>query len=157
MAGQIETRLAELGITLPRPMPPIANYVPYVQTGNLVVVSGQVPAVDGKIAIIGKVSWSVSVDQAKEAARLCFINVLVHLKAACNGDLDRVRRVVRLGGFVAAPSDFTQHAMVMNGASDLAVAVFGDSGRHARTTIGVPSLPADAPVEVEGLFEISYY
>lgn len=157
MAGQIETRLAELGITLPRPMAPIANYVPYVQTGNLVVVSGQVPAVDGKIAMTGKVSWSVSVDQAKEAARLCFINVLVHLKAACNGDLDRVRRVVRLGGFVAAPSDFTQHAMVMNGASDLAVAVFGDAGRHARTTIGVPSLPADAPVEVEGMFEISYY
>ncbi|MGE0417869.1 MAG: RidA family protein, partial [Acetobacteraceae bacterium] len=106
MPGQIETRLAELGITLPRPMAPIANYVPYVQTGNLVVVSGQVSAIDGKVAITGKVSWGVSVDQAKEAARLCFINVLVHLKAACNGDLDRVRRVVRLGGFVAAPSDF---------------------------------------------------
>lgn len=156
MPGQIETRLAELGITLPRPMAPIANYVPYVQTGNLVVVSGQVPAIDGKVAITGKVSWGVSVDQAKEAARLCFINVLVHLKAACNGDLDRVRRVVRLGGFVAAPSDFTQHALVMNGASDLAVAVFGESGRHARTTIGVPSLPADAAVEVEGMFEISW-
>ncbi len=156
MPGQIETRLAELGITLPRPMAPIANYVPYVQTGNIVVVSGQVPAIDGKVAITGKVSWGVSVEQAKEAARLCFINVLVHLKAACNGDLDRVRRVVRLGGFVAAPSDFTQHAQVMNGASDLAVAVFGDNGRHARTTIGVPSLPADAAVEVEGMFEISW-
>ena len=94
MAGQIEAKLAELGITLPRPMQPIANYVPYVITGNLVVVSGQVPAIDGKIAITGKVSWGVSVDQAKEAARLCFINVLVHLKAACGGDLDRVRRVV---------------------------------------------------------------
>ncbi len=156
MPGQIETRLAELGITLPRPMAPIANYVPYVQTGNLVIVSGQVPAIDGKVAITGKVSWGVSVDQAKEAARLCFINVLVHLKAACNGDLDRVRRVVRLGGFVAAPSDFTQHALVMNGASDLAVAVFGEAGRHARSTIGVPSLPADAAVEVEGMFEISW-
>jgi enamine deaminase RidA (YjgF/YER057c/UK114 family) len=85
---------------------------------------------------------------------LCFINVLVHLKAACGGNLDRVKRVVRLGGFVAAPSEFNQHALVMNGASDLAVAVFGDAGRHARTTIGVPSLPADATVEVEGLFEI---
>jgi enamine deaminase RidA (YjgF/YER057c/UK114 family) len=104
MAGQIEAKLAELGITLPRPMAPIANYVPYVVTGNLVVVSGQVPAIDGKIAITGKVSWGVSTEQAKEAARLCFINVLVHLKAACGGDLDRVRRVVRLGGFVAAPS-----------------------------------------------------
>lgn len=154
MAGRIETTLAELGIALPRPMQPIANYVPYVVTGSLVYVSGQVPAVDGKIAITGKVSWGVSLDQGREAARLCFINVLVHLKAACGGDLDRVRRVVRLGGFIASPSEFTQHAQVMNGASDLAVAVFGEAGRHARTTIGVPSLPADAAVEVEGLFEI---
>jgi len=154
MAGQIEARLAELGITLPRPMAPIANYVPYVVTGDLVVVSGQVPAIDGKIAITGKVGWGVSVEQGKEAARLCFINVLGHLKAACGGDLDRVRRVVRLGGFIAASSDFTQQALVMNGASDLAVAVFGEAGRHARTTIGVPSLPADAAVEVEGMFEI---
>jgi enamine deaminase RidA (YjgF/YER057c/UK114 family) len=154
MAGRIEATLAELGITLPRPMAPIANYVPYVVTGNLVVVSGQVPAVDGKVAVTGKVSWGVSLDQAKDAARLCFINVLVHLKAACGGDLDRVKRVVRLGGFVAAPSEFTQHALVMNGASDLAVAIFGEAGRHARSTIGVPSLPADAAVEVEGLFEI---
>ncbi|HET6609256.1 MAG TPA: RidA family protein [Rhodopila sp.] len=155
MAGQIEARLAELGITLPLPMQPIANYVPYVVTGNLVYVSGQVPAVDGKIAVTGKVSWGVSIDHGKEAARLCFINVLVHVKAACGGDLDRVRRVVRLGGFIASPSEFTQQALVMNGASDLAVAVFGDAGRHARTTIGVPSLPADAAVEVEGLFEIA--
>ncbi len=156
MAGRIETKLAELGITLPLPMAPIANYVPYVVTGNLVVVSGQVPAIDGKIAITGKVSWGVSVDQGKEAARLCFVNVLVHLKAACAGDLDRVRRVVRLGGFIAAPSDFRDHAQIMNGASDLAVAIFGESGRHARTTISVPSLPADAAVEVEGLFQIDY-
>jgi enamine deaminase RidA (YjgF/YER057c/UK114 family) len=155
MAGQVEAKLAELGITLPRPMPPIANYVPYVVTGSLVVVSGQVPAIDGKIAITGKVSWGVSIEQAKEAARLCFINVLVHLKAGCDGDLDRVRRVVRLGGFIAAPSEFNQHAQVMNGASDLAVAIFGEAGRHARSTIGVPSLPADAAVEVEGMFEIA--
>jgi enamine deaminase RidA (YjgF/YER057c/UK114 family) len=155
MAGRVEMKLAELGIGLPTPMPPIANYVPYVITGNLVAVSGQVPAIDGKIAITGKVSWGVSVDQGKEAARLCFINVLVHLKAACGGDLDRVKRVVRLGGFIASPSEFTQQALVMNGASDLAVAVFGEAGRHARTTIGVSALPADAAVEVEGLFEIN--
>ena len=154
MPGRIETTLAELGITLPRPMAPIANYVPYVVTGNLVVVSGQVPAVDGRIAVTGRVGEHLSVDQGKEAARLCFINVLVHLKAACGGDLDRVRRVVRLGGFIAAPPEFTQQALVMNGASDLAVAVFGAAGRHARSTIGVPSLPADAAVEVEGMFEI---
>lgn len=154
MAGRIEAKLAELGITLPRPMPPIANYVPYAVTGDIVVVSGQVPAVDGRIAVTGKVGNGLSIDQGREAARLCFINVLVHLKAACGGDLDRVKRVVRLGGFVASPAEFTQHALVMNGASDLAVAVFGEAGRHARTTIGVPALPADAAVEVEGMFEI---
>jgi enamine deaminase RidA (YjgF/YER057c/UK114 family) len=155
MAGRIEARLKELGIDLPTPMPPIANYVPYVITGDLVVVSGQVPAVDGKIAITGKVAAGLSIEQGQAAARQCFINVLVHLKAACGGDLDRVRQVVRLGGFVAAPPEFTQHAQVMNGASDLAVAVFGEAGRHARTTIGAPSLPADAAVEVEGLFRIA--
>jgi enamine deaminase RidA (YjgF/YER057c/UK114 family) len=154
MPGRIELKLAELGITLPRPMAPIANYVPYAVTGNLAVVSGQVPAVDGRIAVTGKVGNGLSLDQGREAARLCFINVLVHLKAACGGDLDRVKRVVRLGGFVASPPEFTSHAQVMNGASDLAVAVFGEAGRHARTTIGVPALPADAAVEVEGMFEI---
>jgi enamine deaminase RidA (YjgF/YER057c/UK114 family) len=156
MAGQIEMKLAELGITLPQPMAPVANYVPYVQTGNLVVVSGQVPAVDGKIAITGKLGYAVSAERGREAARLCFINVLVHLKAACNGDLDRVRRVVRLGGFIACAPEFTDQAQVMNGASDLAVAVFGDNGRHARTTIGVSSLPIDAAVEVEGMFEVAW-
>src|SRR3954454_4293709 len=155
MAGQVEAKLAELGITLPRPMAPIANYVPYVVTGNLVVVSGQVPAVDGRIAVTGRVGQGLSVEQGREAARLCFINVLVHLKAACGGDLDRVKRVVRLGVTIAAPSKFTQHAVVRNGASDLALAVFGEAGRHARTTVGVPSRPADAAVEVEGMFEIA--
>jgi enamine deaminase RidA (YjgF/YER057c/UK114 family) len=155
MAGLIEARLAELGITLPTPMAPIANYVPAVVTGNLVFVSGQVPAVDGKIAVTGKVGQDMNIEQGKAAARQCLINVLVHLKAACGGDLDRVRRVVRLGGFIAASAYFTDHAKVMNGASDLAVAVFGEAGRHARTTIGVPSLPIDAPVEVEGVFEIA--
>ncbi len=150
----IDTRLAELGITLPAAMAPVANYVPYAVTGNLVVISGQLPAVDGKVAVTGKVGVDVSVEQGQHAARLCFINVLAHLHAACGGDLDRVRRVVRLGGFIASPSSFTQHATVMNGASDLAVAVFGDAGRHARSTIGVPALPLDGAVEVEGLFEI---
>jgi enamine deaminase RidA (YjgF/YER057c/UK114 family) len=156
MAGRIEARLAELGITLPRPTAPIANYVPWVKTGNLVVVSGQIPMVNGEVVVKGKVSWGVTVERAVEGARICFINVLVHLKAACDGDLDRVRKIVRLGGFISAPSEFTEHARVMNGASDLAVAVFGDDGRHARSTIGVPSLPADASVEVEGFFEIGW-
>ncbi len=155
MPGQIDAKLKELGIDLPAPMAPIANYLPYVVTGNLVVISGQLPTIDGKVAFTGKVSVDLSIEQAAAAARQSFINLLVHLKAACNGDLDRVRRVVRLGGFVACPENFTQHAVAMNGASDLAVAVFGDAGRHARTTIGVPCLPLDAAMEVEGLFEIA--
>lgn len=155
MAGRIDAKLQELGITLPTPMAPIANYVPAVITGNLVIVSGQLPAIDGKLAFTGKVPIDLSIAQGAAATRQSFINVLVHLKAACNGDLDRVKRIVRLGGFVACPASFTQHATVMNGASDLAVAIFGDAGRHARTTIGVPSLPLDAAVEVEGMFEIT--
>jgi enamine deaminase RidA (YjgF/YER057c/UK114 family) len=153
--GKIDAKLAELGITLPAPMAPIANYVPFVRTGNIVVVSGQVPAKDGKIAVTGKVGEGVSMDEGKAAARLCLINVLVHLRAACDGDLDRVTRVVRLGGFIASAANFSQHALVMNGASDLAVEVFDDAGRHARSTIGVPALPGDAAVEVEGMFEIA--
>ncbi len=156
MAGKIDARLAELGITLPVPMAPIANYVPYVINGNTVVISGQVPAVDGKIVLTGKVGpGGLSVEDAQKQARQCFINLLTHLKGACSGDLDRVEQVIRLGGFIAAPAEFSQHALVMNGASDLAVAVFGDAGRHARTTVGVPSLPADVPVEVEGMFRIA--
>lgn len=154
MTGSIEAKLAELGIELPTAMPPMANYVPYVVSGNLVIVSGQVPAIDGKIAVTGKVGQGVSLEEGQRAARICLTNVLTHLKAACAGDLGRVRRVVRLGGFVASAPDFTQHALVMNGASDLAVAVFGEAGRHARSTIGVPALPGDAAVEVEGMFEV---
>ncbi len=155
MAGETEKKLRELGITLPTPMAPIANYVPFVRSGDLVFVSGQVPAVDGKIAVTGKIGDGLSIEQGQHAARLCFINILVHLKIAAGGDLDLVQQVVRLGGFIAAPAGFTQHAQVMNGASDLAVAVFGAAGRHARTTIGVPSLPADAAVEVDGIFRIA--
>jgi enamine deaminase RidA (YjgF/YER057c/UK114 family) len=155
MAGKIDAKLQALGIALPTPMAPIANYVPFVRAGDLVFISGQIPAVDGKVAVTGRVGAGLSVEQGQHAARLCFINILVHLKAACEGDLDRVRQVVRLGGFIAAPAEFTQHAPVMNGASDLAVEVFGDAGRHARTTIGVPSLPADAAVEVDGIFRIA--
>ncbi len=155
MSGKIDARLKELGIDLPSAMPPVANYVPYVATGALVVVSGQVPAVNGKIAITGKVGEGVSIEEGQRAARLCLMNVLTHLRTACAGDLDRVVRVVRLGGFIASPPAFTDHAKVMNGASDLAVEIFGEAGRHARTTIGVPALPLDAAVEVEGLFEIA--
>jgi enamine deaminase RidA (YjgF/YER057c/UK114 family) len=150
----IEARLAELGIILPTPTAPIANYLPYTVSGHLVVVSGQIPLKDGTLICTGKLGAGVAVETAQAAARQCLINVLVHLKAAA-GNLDRVKRVLRLGGFIACVPEFTQHALVMNGASDLAVEVFGDAGRHARSTIGVPSLPMDAAVEVEGMFELS--
>jgi enamine deaminase RidA (YjgF/YER057c/UK114 family) len=154
MAGVIEAKLKELGIVLPPPAAPVANYIPFNLVGNLLVASGQIPIVDGNVAIVGKVGGAVSVADGQHAARICFINLVAQVKAACDGDLDRVKRVVRLGGFIAAAADFTRHAVVMNGASDLAVAVFGAAGRHARTTIGVPSLPGDAAVEVEGMFEL---
>jgi len=155
MPGTIDAKLAELGIAVPAAAAPIANYIGYNIVGSMVVVSGQIPLVDGKIAVTGKVGAGVSIEQAQAAARICFVNLLAQLKAATGSDLDRVKRVVRLGGFIAAGPDFTQHALVMNGASDMAVAVFGEKGRHARTTIGVPSLPGDAAVEVEGMFEIA--
>ena len=155
MAGKVEARLKQMGIELPTPAAPVANYIPFNRSGNLVIVSGQVPMQAGRIAYTGKVGAAVSIEDGQAAARLCLVNVLAQLKAACDGDLDRVRRVLRLGGFIAAGPDFTQHAVVMNGASDLAVAVFGDAGRHARTTIGVPSLPGDAAAEVEGMFEVA--
>ncbi len=155
MAGSIENKLAELGIVLPTPATPLANYVPFVIQGELVVVSGQLPMQGGRLAFTGKLGdGGLTIEQGQECARLCFVNLLAQLRVACGGDLDRVRRVVRLGGFIASPPAFTAHAQVMNGASDMAVAVFGDAGRHARSTIGVPSLPADAPVEIEGMFAI---
>ena len=154
MSDPIAAKLASLGITLPAPVTPLANYVPFVVTGNLVFVAGQGPFADGQVAYAGKIGESFTIEQGQQAARLCFINVLAQLREACGGDLSRVRRLVRLGGFIAAPASFTGHAQVMNGASDLAVEVFGDAGRHARTTIGVPSLPLDFAVEVEALAEI---
>jgi enamine deaminase RidA (YjgF/YER057c/UK114 family) len=149
-----ESRLEALGIILPVPAAPVANYVACVQTGSTLVVSGQLPLLDGALFATGKLGGVVTVETAVQAARYSMINVIAQVKAAV-GDLSRVRRVVRLGGFIACTPDFTAQAAVMNGASDLAVAVFGEAGRHARSTIGVPSLPLDAPVEVEGLFEIA--
>jgi enamine deaminase RidA (YjgF/YER057c/UK114 family) len=145
-------RLADLGITLPKPMAPVATYVPVSIAGQLVTVSGQLPAIDGKVAVTGKLGLNVSLEEGQHAARLCLINVLAQLNAALPGGLESITKIVRLGGFIAATPEFSQHAVVMNGASDLAVAAFGDAGRHARSTIGVASLPLDAAVEVEGMF-----
>ena len=153
----IEDRLHTLGITLPAPAAPVANYVPYVLHGSLLVVSGQIAlGPNGTIAPEhkGKVGASVTPEAAAAAARLCLINVLAQAKAAV-GDLDRIERCVRLGGFINTAPGFSGVAPVMNGASDLIVEVLGDKGRHARSTIGVAELPLDSVVEVEALFAVS--
>ncbi|MBN9508021.1 MAG: RidA family protein [Alphaproteobacteria bacterium] len=155
MPGRIDARLAELGITLPEPAKPLANYVPFTISARHVFVSGQGGMLNGRPRWPGKVGLTVGMEDGALSAQLAFINVLAQLRVACGGDLDRVEQVVRLGGFVACGADFTQHGIVMNGASDLAVALFGEAGRHARTTVGVPSLPLDLSVEVEGLFRIA--
>ena len=155
MAGTVEKKLAELGIVLPEPVAPVANYVPFVRTGNFMVVSGQLCLdAEGKLVAKGQLGGAVSIEDGQKAARACAINILALLKAGL-GDLDKIARVVRLGGFINATPDFLETPKVMNGASDLMVTAFGDKGRHARTTIGVAVLPLDAAVEVEGMFEVS--
>lgn len=153
--AKVEAKLAELGIVLPTPAAPIANYVGFVRTGSLLVVSGQIClGADGKLVAKGKLGDNVSVEDGQKAARACAINLLAQVKVAL-GDLDKLVRVVRLGGFINSTPTFLDGPKVMNGASDLMVEALGDKGRHARTTVGVASLPVDAAVEVEGLFEVS--
>jgi enamine deaminase RidA (YjgF/YER057c/UK114 family) len=154
MAGKIEARLQELKLELPAASTPAANYVPFVRTGNLIFMAGQIPVWNGERRFIGKLGRDFSVEQGQEAAKLCGLNLIAQLRSALDGDLDRVVRCVRLGGFVNSMPDFTQQPLVVNGASDLMVAVFGEGGRHARTAVGVNVLPADVAVEVEGTFEI---
>jgi enamine deaminase RidA (YjgF/YER057c/UK114 family) len=154
MASNIEKRLGELGITLPPPGAPGGNYVPFVIVGDLAFMAGQVAREAGKMKYTGKVGRDISIENAAQAARLCAINLLAQLKVACSGDLDRVERCVRLGGFVNSPLDFFEHPKVINGASDLMVEVFGERGQHARTAVGVAALPMDSAVEVEAIFQI---
>jgi enamine deaminase RidA (YjgF/YER057c/UK114 family) len=154
MAGNIEKKLSELGIVLAPPAAPVANYVPFVRTGNLLMVSGQICLDDGKLVAKGQLGAGISVEDGQKAARACAINLLAQVKAAV-GDLDKVARVVRLGGFVNSAPGFLDGPKVMNGASDVMVAVFGEKGKHARTTVGVAALPIDAAIEVEALFEVS--
>ncbi len=155
MSGRIDQRLQELGIELGKAAAPAANYVPWTQAGNLVFISGQVPVRQGKILYRGKVGKTVNPEEAKAAARMAAVNVLAALKAACGGDLDRVKRCVKVVGFVNCVPEFDQQPMVVNGASDLFVDVFGDRGRHARSAVGANALPFDVPVEVEAVFELA--
>jgi enamine deaminase RidA (YjgF/YER057c/UK114 family) len=155
MSGSVEKKLASLGVSLPTPASPVANYVPFVRSGNMLIVSGQLCfGSDGKLVAKGQLGGGVSMDEGQNAARACAVNLLAQLKAAL-GDLDKVTRVVRLGGFINSAPGFADGPKVMNGASDLMVEVFGEKGRHARSTVGVAALPADAAVEVEGQFEVA--
>ncbi len=154
MSGNIDKRLQELGIELPDAPNPVANYQPYVVSGNLVFMSGQVTIWNGEIKYQGKIGRDFSVEQGYEAARMCGLNLIAQVRAACDGDLDRVKQVVRLGAFVNCIDDFEQQPNVVNGASDLMAEVFGDAGRCTRTNVGVPSLPLGFAVEIDGIFEI---
>jgi enamine deaminase RidA (YjgF/YER057c/UK114 family) len=150
--SKIEARLSDLGVTLPEPVAPIANYVPFVKSGSLLHISGQV-SLDANGGITGVVGETVDLATAQKAARLCAVNLIAQMKAAC-GDLDQVKRIVKLGGFVQAGPDFFDIPSVINGASDLMVEVFGEAGRHARSAVGVYRLPRNFAVEVDAVVEI---
>jgi enamine deaminase RidA (YjgF/YER057c/UK114 family) len=155
MSGEIKERLRERGIELPKPAPAAANYVPFVRSGNLVFVAGQVTLGPNGLEYQGKLGAEYGVEDGQKAARLCALNIIAQLSAALDGDLDRVRRIVKLGGFVNATPEFDQHPAVLNGASDLMVEVFGDKGRHARFAVGAPCLPFNVAVEIDAIVEVA--
>ncbi|SMH59102.1 RidA family protein [Azospirillum agricola] len=155
MTGRIDARLAELGIELPQAAAPVAAYVAHTRSGNTLYISGQITVWNGERRFLGKVGQDFTVEQGKEAARLCALNILAQAKAALDGDLDRVTRVLKLGGFVNSGADFHDHPAVINGASELMQEVFGDAGRHARAAVGAPSLPGNVAVEVEAVLEVA--
>lgn len=154
MPGKYEARLKELGIELPQASTPAANYVPYVRTGSLLFMAGQVTIWNGERRFVGKLGREFGVEEGQQAARLCALNLIAQLRHALDGDLDRLVRVVRLGGFVNSTPDFVEQPKVVNGASDLFVEVFGEAGKHARTAVGTNALPFDVAVEVEAVFEV---
>ena len=155
MAGTIDMRLAELGIELPEAAAPAANYVPYAISGNQVFIAGQITIWNGEFKYIGRLGQEFGVDEGYQAARLCGLNIIAQLKAACGGDLDRVVRCVKLGAFVNSTPEFTDQPKVVNGASDLMAEVFEDKGKHARFAVGAAVLPLGVAVEVDAIFEIS--
>tara|TARA_B100000579_G_scaffold151431_1_gene122970 strand:- start:40 stop:510 length:471 start_codon:yes stop_codon:yes gene_type:complete len=155
MPGLVDERLTKQGIKLPGAATPAANYIPYTVAGNIVFVSGQITMRDGELQFLGRLGDDMDVDTGYEAARLCGLNLIAQLKVACDGNLDRVKQVVKLGGFVNSMPEFTDQPKVINGASDLMVTVFGKPrGQHARFAVGATSLPLGVAVEVDGIFEI---
>lgn len=154
MAGQIEARLKELKIELPNAAAPAANYIPFVQSGRLLFIAGQIPFWNGELKFVGKVGKDYDIEQAKAAARIVGLNIIAQARAAV-GDLDRIARCVKLGGFVNCIDGFEQQPFVINGASDLMVEVFGDKGKHARFAVGVNALPRNVAVEIDAIFEVT--
>ena len=155
MSNIFEENLAKLGIILPTPVPPVANYVPFVQTSNLLSISGQLPVdINGDFPYLGKVGKDVSEEDATIAARLCAINIISQARVACSGDLSRIVRIVKLGAFVNCVDGFAGQPAIVNGASDLMVAVFGEAGKHSRSAVGVNALPLNVPVEIDALIEV---
>lgn len=151
----IEARLKELKIDLPAPTPPAANYAPFLKTGSILLVSGQLPLLKEEVRYKGKVGQEFSLEDGQKAARLCCLQIISQVKKACEGDLNRVRRCLRLGGFINSTENFVDHHKVMNGASDLMIDVFGEKGQHVRVAMGVAALPLNAAVEIEALFEVA--
>ncbi len=154
MTNIIDQKLEELRIELDEASVPAGSYVPYIITNNLVFISGQLPFINGELTVKGKVGENVSIDDAIKMSEACAKALLSQLKAACNGNLDKVKKVVKLGGFVASSPNFTDQPKVINGASDLIVNIFGDKGKHSRFAVGVAALPLNVPVEIDGIFEI---
>lgn len=155
MAGKIEARLKELNITLPDAPMPAANYVPFARSGNLLFIAGQIPMEGGKPQFIGKLGREFKIEDGQKAARLCALNVIAQVRAALGGDLDKVKRCVRVGGFVNSLPEFGDQPQVINGASDVIVQIFGDAGKHARAAVGVAALPRGVATEVEAIFEVA--
>ena len=155
MEQRTEQRLKEIGVTLPEPPNPQGSYVPWVISGNLVYLSGQIPLVNGKLLHKGRVPTEVSFVNAVEAAKICAINLISQLRVACNGELDRVKQIVKIGGFIACDSSFYKHPEVINGASDLFQKVFQTKSKHSRFAVGAPALPLNAPVEIDSIVEIT--
>lgn len=154
MGDSIDKRLLELGVELPEPAKPAANYVPFVLTGNLLVISGQLPMKDGKLMAMGLLGRELGTEAGKLAAKWCAVNVLAQARAAL-GNLDRIKRIVKITIFVASTPDFTEHHLVANGASDFLGAALGQCGQHARAAVGMAALPMNAPVEIEAMIEIA--
>jgi enamine deaminase RidA (YjgF/YER057c/UK114 family) len=155
VTSAIERRLSAGGIELPDAPAPAASYVPYTISGKLLFIAGQLPFVSGQVAVAGRLGEDVGLEQGKEAARICALNLLAQAKAACGGDLSRLARCLKLGGFVSCTPEFAEHPAVINGASDLMVQAMGEAGQHARFAVGCASLPRNAAVEVEGIFELA--